>query len=81
VRAFGYGLPASTRWWNGLTGDVADGFTVETGRRTFAFNELMVLPQWQNKHIAHRLHHELLAGRPEERAAPPQNIPPQNIPS
>jgi ribosomal protein S18 acetylase RimI-like enzyme len=66
--AFGYALPATTRWWEGLTGEVRDGFTAETGSRTFAFNELMVLPELQGKHIAHRLHDELLRGRDEERA-------------
>ena len=68
-QAFGYALPATSRWWTGLTGDdLPDGFTTETGSRTFAFNELMVLPEWQGRHIAHALHDELLRGRAEERA-------------
>ncbi|MBA9002454.1 GNAT family N-acetyltransferase [Thermomonospora cellulosilytica] len=67
-QAFGYALPATSRWWEGLTTPVPDGFTVETGSRTFAFNELMVLPEWQGKGVAHALHDELLGGRKEERA-------------
>ncbi|REF00602.1 GNAT family N-acetyltransferase [Thermomonospora umbrina] len=67
-QAFGYALPVSARWWSGLTTQVPDGFTTETGSRTFAFNELMVLPQWQGKGVAHALHDELLRGRREERA-------------
>ena len=45
-----------------------EGFTSETGRRTFALNELMVEPQWQRRGTAHALHDELLRVRPEERA-------------
>jgi GNAT superfamily N-acetyltransferase len=68
-QAFGYALPATSRWWTGLTGDaLPEGFTTESGSRTFAFNELMVLPEWQGQHIAHALHDELLRGRSEERA-------------
>jgi ribosomal protein S18 acetylase RimI-like enzyme len=67
-QAFGYALPAAARWWEGLTTPVPEGFTTETGDRTFAFNELMVVPQWQGKGVAHALHDELLRGRGEERA-------------
>lgn len=67
-QAFGYTLPATSRWWEGLTTPVPDGFTAETGDRTFAFNELMVIPEWQGKGVAHALHDELLGGRGEERA-------------
>lgn len=67
-QAFGYALPTDARWWNGLTTPVPDGFTTETGSRTFAFNELMVAPQWQGRGVAHALHDELLGGRHEERA-------------
>ncbi|WP_067490612.1 GNAT family N-acetyltransferase [Actinomadura hibisca] len=67
-QAFGYALPPGARWWQGLTTPVPDGFTTETGTRTFAFNELMVVPQWQGQGVAHALHDELLHGRKEERA-------------
>lgn len=67
-QAFGYALPATTRWWDGLTTPVEDEFTAETGARTFAFNELMVVPEWQGKGVAHALHDALLGGRAEERA-------------
>lgn len=67
-QAFGYTLPETSRWWEGLTTPVSAGFTTETGRRTFAFNELMVVPEWQGQGVAHALHDELLGGRKEERA-------------
>lgn len=67
-QAFGYALPQTSRWWDGLTTPVPDGFTTETGTRTFALNELMVLPEWQGKGVGQRLHDELLSGRQEERA-------------
>jgi GNAT superfamily N-acetyltransferase len=67
-QAFGYALPATSKWWDGLTTEVPEGFATETGARTFAFNELMVVPDWQGKGVAHALHDHLLAGRPEERA-------------
>lgn len=67
-QAFGYALPPATRWWDGLTTPVPDGFTKETGSRTFALNELMVVPEWQGKGVAHALHDALLGGRVEERA-------------
>ncbi|WP_208298013.1 GNAT family N-acetyltransferase [Actinophytocola oryzae] len=66
--AFGYALPTNARWWEGLTTPVDEGFTDETGRRTFALNELMVVPEWQGKGVAHALHDALLGGRTEERA-------------
>jgi ribosomal protein S18 acetylase RimI-like enzyme len=66
--AFGYTLPTTARWWQGLTTPVPDGFTDETGNRTFALNELMVTPEWQGRGVAHALHDELLGGRREERA-------------
>lgn len=66
--AFGYTLPANARWWNGLTTPTPDGFTTETGSRTFALNELMVAPDYQSRGIAHAMHDELLRSRDEERA-------------
>lgn len=65
--AFGYALPVNARWWQGLTTLAPDGFTDETGRRTFALNELMVTPEWQGRGVAHALHDELLGSRDEER--------------
>lgn len=67
-QAFGYTLPATSKWWGGLTTPVPKGFDVETGERTFAFNELMVVPAWRSRGVAHALHDELLAGRGQERA-------------
>ncbi|MDL4775869.1 MULTISPECIES: GNAT family N-acetyltransferase [Thermomonosporaceae] len=67
-QAFGYALPVGARWWEGLTTAVPSGFTAETGDRTFAFNELMIVPAWQRRGVAHALHDKLLNGRDEERA-------------
>lgn len=67
-QAFGYPLPATTRWWTGLTTPVPDDLIHETGTRTFAFNEVNVLPERQGQGVAHALHDELLNSRPEERA-------------
>lgn len=67
-QAFGYALPPAARWWGGLTTSVPEGFTDETGVRTFALNELMVVPEWQGQGVAHALHDELLGSRREERA-------------
>ncbi|ROO82544.1 acetyltransferase (GNAT) family protein [Actinocorallia herbida] len=69
-QAFGYGL-ITGRWWEGLTPTVElpEDFTDERGGgRTFAFTELMVLPERQGQGLAHALHDELLRGRAEERA-------------
>lgn len=67
-QAFGYPLPRTTRWWDGLTSPVPAGFTHETGSRTFAFNEANVLPEWQHQGVGRALHDELLGSRQEERA-------------
>jgi ribosomal protein S18 acetylase RimI-like enzyme len=66
--ALGYTLPAGARWWSGLTTPAEPGMTDETGARTFALCELMVVPAWQRRGVAHALHDELLGRRPEERA-------------
>jgi GNAT superfamily N-acetyltransferase len=65
---YGFALPASTRWWNGLLTDVADGFTTEDGDRTVAISEILVTAPWRRQGIARRLHDAFLAGRPEPRA-------------
>jgi ribosomal protein S18 acetylase RimI-like enzyme len=66
--AFGYVLSKASHWWHGLTTPTSAGFTEENGRRTFALNELMVVPEWQGRGVAHALHDQLLKGREEERA-------------
>jgi GNAT superfamily N-acetyltransferase len=65
---FGNTLPADTRWWSQLQGTTDPDVTRETGARTFAFREFMVRKEHQGRGIGRRLHDELLAGRPEERA-------------
>jgi ribosomal protein S18 acetylase RimI-like enzyme len=65
---FGYTLPESARWWQGLTTPVESSLIREDGHRTFALCELMVHPDWQRQGVAYALHNELLGGRAEERA-------------
>ncbi|HEY0486561.1 MAG TPA: GNAT family N-acetyltransferase [Mycobacteriales bacterium] len=65
---FGYALPRRARWWDGLLDPVPEGFTDETGHRTFGVNELHVGGAWRGRGIASRLHDELVRHRPEERA-------------
>jgi hypothetical protein len=53
---FGYPLPATARWWNGLLDPTPDGFTVETGSRTFALCELQVADSHRGRRLATRIH-------------------------
>jgi ribosomal protein S18 acetylase RimI-like enzyme len=64
---FGYALPPGARWWNGLLDPVPDGFTDETGHRTFALNELHVGAERRGLGVASTLHGELIDHRDEER--------------
>lgn len=66
--AFGYALPAAARWWNGLVDTPPDGFTTETGTRTFALNELHVRADHRGSGVASELHSTLMGSGPYERA-------------
>ncbi|MGY6025312.1 N-acetyltransferase [Streptomyces spinosirectus] len=65
--AYGCTLQATTRWWNGLQSAVPDGSTAETGARTFALSELMVVDKVRGTGAARQIHDELLRDRDEER--------------
>lgn len=65
--AYGFPLPAHTRWWQGLQSPAPEGFTDEDGRRTFAISEIMVRTPWRRRGIARDLHRELSAGQTAER--------------
>jgi ribosomal protein S18 acetylase RimI-like enzyme len=67
---FVYGLPlrSDTSWWDGLQPPPENGFTTETGSRTFAVIDLAVLPAHHGHGLGRRLMDELLRARPEERA-------------
>ncbi|ONI88729.1 GNAT family N-acetyltransferase [Actinosynnema sp. ALI-1.44] len=74
----GYTLPPGARWWHGFRGDVDPQLLEEDGKRTFAVNELMVVPAQRRLGYARALHDASLAGRPEQRATllvRPDNIP------
>lgn len=67
-QTWGWPLGPDTGWWDGLLTEVEPGFTDEDGKRTFAFSEIMVREDLAGQGIAHKLHDELLAARPESRA-------------
>jgi ribosomal protein S18 acetylase RimI-like enzyme len=66
--ACGYALPPRARWWADLVTEVPEGFTEETGSRTFAINEIIVHPNFPGRRYATILHDFLLESRTEERA-------------
>jgi ribosomal protein S18 acetylase RimI-like enzyme len=66
--AYGYRLPADTRWWSGALDPVPAEVSAEDGRRTFAVFELAVDPARRREHLGARVHEALLAHRPEQRA-------------
>lgn len=66
---FAYGTPlaSTTRWWSAMTTPLPGDYTVETGTRTLALNEIVVRRPWRGTGAAHRIHEELLANRREAR--------------
>lgn len=65
---WGWPLRPNSTWWDGLLTDLGTGFTEESGQRTFALSEIMVVSERMGRGVAHALHDELLAARQEERA-------------
>ncbi|NGO71013.1 GNAT family N-acetyltransferase [Streptomyces boncukensis] len=65
--AFGCVLQPGTNWWKGLRTPVSESETTETGSRTFALSELMVLETVRGTGVARQIHDALLRGRTEER--------------
>ncbi|MFC5750491.1 GNAT family N-acetyltransferase [Actinomadura rugatobispora] len=69
LAGFVYGLPLTrSAWWDGLEPPPPDGFTTETGERTFAVIDLAVRSAYRGRGLGRRLMDELLTGRTEERA-------------
>ncbi|MFE3582267.1 N-acetyltransferase [Streptomyces vinaceus] len=66
---FAYGVPLgpTSRWWTAMITPLPDGYAEESGRRTFALNEIVVRKNWRGTGAARRIHDELLSGRGEER--------------
>jgi len=65
-QTWGWPLTPNRKWWSGLDADGLD--TAETGSRTFALSEIMVVRSHAGSGIAHALHDEILSGRGEQRA-------------
>jgi hypothetical protein len=66
--AYASPLPERPRWWARMLTPLPTDMTDETGgARTLALFELMVRTPWRKTGTAHRIHEELLNGRPEER--------------
>ncbi len=70
VGGFAYGsfLIPGTRWWEGMPEPLPQGFTEETGTRTFGLYELGVVPELRRQGIGRRLHDAVLDGCTAERA-------------
>lgn len=66
--AFGYSLQPERGWWDGLTPEPPEGFTLETGSRTVVLSEIEVRRAWQGKGIGRTVHDAFLSQRTEERA-------------
>ncbi|MEV0982027.1 GNAT family N-acetyltransferase [Streptomyces sp. NPDC049915] len=65
--AYGCTLQPDTRWWTGLRTPVAANVITETGSRTFALSELMVVQEVRGTGAARKIHDALLSDRSEER--------------
>jgi hypothetical protein len=66
--AHGAPLAAAASWWRCMADELDPEFTRECGTRTFALADIMIRLQWRKSGAAARIHDELLAGRPEQRA-------------
>lgn len=66
--AYGCTLQPGTRWWQGLRTRLPADATAESGRRTFALSELMLVHRVRGTGVAKRIHDALLRTRTEERA-------------
>lgn len=60
-------LPPGARWWSVMLTPLPDSYTTETGQRTLALFELMVVKAWRGTGAAKQLHDALLSERTEER--------------
>ncbi|MEW2455499.1 N-acetyltransferase [Streptomyces albus] len=65
--AFGCVLQPGTNWWKGLRTPVPEGELAETGARTFALSELMVVESVRGTGAARQIHDALVRERTEER--------------
>ncbi len=66
--AYGYPLPRDTQWWNGISEELPDEFTKETGTRTFVIIDFGVLPDYRGKGIGKAIHDTILTSSGAQRA-------------
>lgn len=64
---FGVALGPDTRWWQSMTTELPEGYTVEDGKRTVALNEIVVRKPWRGRGVAWQLHEAWLSQRTEQR--------------
>lgn len=67
--AYGASLAGGTGWWSRVDPPLDPAFTAETGSRTLALFEIMVVAAWRGSGTALRIHDELLRQRHEERVS------------
>ncbi|MEU0938964.1 GNAT family N-acetyltransferase [Embleya sp. NPDC005971] len=60
-------LAPTSKWWSSMLTELPEGYVDETGRRTLALFEIMLLDTHRGRGLSHRLHEALLAARTEER--------------
>ncbi|WP_431980408.1 GNAT family N-acetyltransferase [Streptomyces qinglanensis] len=65
--AFGCVLQQGTNWWKSLRTPVPEAEIAETGARTFALSELMVVESVRGTGAARQIHDALVRDRAEER--------------
>ncbi|MDQ3762375.1 MAG: GNAT family N-acetyltransferase [Actinomycetota bacterium] len=65
--AFGFQLPAQTKWWDGALTPLPDEITTEYPGRTFVIIELAVRRPYRQRGVGRLLHAHLTAGLSEER--------------
>jgi ribosomal protein S18 acetylase RimI-like enzyme len=65
--AFGYQLPAGTKWWDGAVAPIPSEITTEYSGRTFAIIEIAVRGPYRQRGVGRLLHTHLTAGLSEER--------------
>lgn len=68
---YGYQLPPTSRWWEAVRTEAGEPlppeFRAESGQRTFAVNDMVVLPELRRHGLARAMHTEVVKGHPGSR--------------